>query len=43
MENGFFTELSERVKFSILLGFYDGDGERNSSKIHNSNKKFLFY
>ncbi|MFX1313747.1 MAG: hypothetical protein ACFFHD_14245 [Promethearchaeota archaeon] len=41
LKDGFFTELSDRVKFSILLGFYDGDGERGSSKIISSNKKFL--
>ncbi len=41
LKNGFFTELSNRVKYSILLGFYDGDGEEGATKIISSNKKFL--
>lgn len=41
LEDGFFINLREDVRYSILLGFYDGDGEQGTSKIISSNKKFL--
>ena len=41
LEEGFFTNLREDVRYSILLGFYDGDGEKGTSKIISTNKKFL--
>jgi len=41
LEDGFFTNLEEKVRYAVLLGFYDGDGEEGSSKIFSTNKKFL--
>ena len=40
LEEGFFTNLREDVQYSVLLGFYDGDGEEGSSKKISTNKKF---
>jgi len=41
LEEGFFTNLREDIRYSVLLGFYDGDGEKGTSKIFSTNKKFL--
>ncbi|MFX1364441.1 MAG: hypothetical protein ACFFCE_04805 [Promethearchaeota archaeon] len=38
---GFFRNLMYKVALSVLLGFYDGDGEEGAPIIHNSNKQFL--
>jgi hypothetical protein len=41
LEDGFFTNLNENVSYSVLMGFYDGDGEAGSSKLSSTNRKFL--
>ncbi|MFX1574540.1 MAG: hypothetical protein ACFFB0_17505 [Promethearchaeota archaeon] len=41
LKEGFFTNMREDVALSILLGFYDGDGEESAPIIHSTNKKFL--
>jgi hypothetical protein len=41
LEEGFFANLREDIQYSVLLGFYDGDGEKGTSKIYSTNKKFL--
>ncbi len=41
LRDGFFRNLRHNVAFSVLLGFYDGDGEEGAPIIHNSNKRFL--
>jgi len=41
LPKGFFTKLERKVALSILLGFYDGDGEEGAPIIHNTNKAFL--
>ena len=40
LEEGFFNKLREGVCYSVLLGFYDGDGEEGSSKIWSTNQHF---
>lgn len=41
LRDGFFKNLRQNVALSVLLGFYDGDGEEGAPIIHNSNKQFL--
>jgi len=41
LEEGFFTNLREDIRYCVLLGFYDGDGEKSTSKIYSTNRKFL--
>jgi len=41
LPKGFFTKLVRKVALSILLGFYDGDGEEGAPIMHNTNKAFL--
>ena len=41
LEDGFFITLEENIRYAVLLGFYDGDGEEGSSKIFSTNKEFL--
>jgi hypothetical protein len=41
LKNGFFTNLERPVALSVLLGFYDGDGEEGAPIIHSCNRKFL--
>ncbi|MFX1481347.1 MAG: hypothetical protein ACFFCI_24975 [Promethearchaeota archaeon] len=41
LKEGFFTSLKREVALSVLLGFYDGDGEEGAPIIHSNNRKFL--
>lgn len=41
LPEGFFSKLDRNVALSILCGFYDGDGEQGTTKIHNTNRLFL--
>ncbi|MFX1568957.1 MAG: hypothetical protein ACFFCV_11395 [Promethearchaeota archaeon] len=41
LKDGFFTSLKREVALSVLLGFYDGDGEEGAPIIHSTNKPFL--
>jgi len=41
LEEGFFTNLGNDVRYSVLLGFYDGDGTEGTSKVFSTNRKFL--
>ena len=41
LKDGFFTSLRHDIALSILLGFYDGDGEEGAPIIHSTNKEFL--
>ncbi|KKN33047.1 hypothetical protein LCGC14_0807800 [marine sediment metagenome] len=41
LKEEFFRNLRQKIALSVLLGFYDGDGEEGAPIIHNSNKQFL--
>lgn len=41
LKDGFFRDLRPKFALSVLLGFYDGDGEEGAPIIHSSNRQFF--
>ncbi|NVM35683.1 MAG: hypothetical protein HWN81_08805 [Candidatus Lokiarchaeota archaeon] len=41
LKDGFFRDLRHNIALSVLLGFYDGDGEEGTPIIHSSNRHFF--